>query len=180
MRYLVASVFIFFVNTAHSQGFLDSFESVYLGGGVNFIDTRIDVIGGSKLNFTALELVTGVKYNRFLGLDARIGVSINNEALPGNQTAELPFYYAVYWRPESKNATAKLYGLLGFAGVESEIAVAAPGGNAGSTSTSGLSYGAGVGFALDEKWNLNIEGRKLLDTDNESFATFAINVDRRF
>ncbi|WP_086933727.1 porin family protein [Agarilytica rhodophyticola] len=180
MRFLTLASLILLANSAAAESIFEKLDRFYVGGGVSFIDANTSDASGNDLNFTTLDLVGGYKYNGFLGVDARIGLGISDETstIAGNEIETSTDYYAsIYWRPETVNDRAKIYGLFGFSTISVSVDSAA-GDN--SNSESGLSYGGGVGFVIEESWNLNFEYRMILDDDDNEFSTVSANVDYRF
>lgn len=180
MRIMALATLIFLANSVMAESVFEKLDRFYVGGGVNFVSANTSDSNGDDLNFTTVELHGGYKYNGFLGGEARLGFGITDEEFDnGTISAEtnIQYHASLYWRPETVNEIAKLYGLLGF----STISVSADNGTTDETnSEGGLSYGGGVGFVFQEDWNLNFEYRLILDKENNEFSAFSANVDYRF
>ncbi|WP_062061491.1 porin family protein [Cellvibrio sp. OA-2007] len=152
----------------------NSVGGFYLGGGV--ANVKVDVQYENTSDMIAEEIVGGYKLNPFVGVEARLGVGMKDNA-------DL-FYGSAYYRTESSNETAKTYLLLGytFGVLASDDAIDE------SVNLSGISYGAGVGFVLTPRLNLNFEYRAILvgsgDFDMGSrdieLSGVSLNVDYRF
>lgn len=180
MRFLTLASLILLANSAVAESIFEKLDKFHVGGGVSFIDANTSDASGNDLNFTTLDIVGGYKFNGFLGIDARIGLGLSDESstIAGSEVKTSTDYYAsLYWRPETANDIAKIYGLLGFSTISGSVDTAT-GDN--SNTESGLSYGGGVGFVLQESWNLNFEYRLILDDDNNEFSAVSANVDYRF
>lgn len=144
----------------------------------------------------AVELSAGYKYNGLLGLEARIGLGVKDDRDASSdyfQTEqnddpglseierEVDQYVAIYYRPELINEKARLYGLLGYA--ELDTVVTRWRGNtpeAADSSLSGSSYGLGAGWYVNPHLNFNIEYRQLVKADNNRFETLSLQFDYRF
>ena len=160
-------------------------EGPYAGVGAAFIDSNSTSSDNDRpITFTTIELQGGYKFNQWLGFEARIGTGLSKSSYSnavGNRTeTTIDHYEALYYRIEFDNEIAKLYGLAGFSNIATSTDFSA--GNVSSNnSESGLSAGVGVGFATeDRKWNWNFEYRLLLETEDTSFNSFSIILDRRF
>jgi len=148
-----------------------------------------------------LELTGGYKHNSVLGLEARFGVGVNEDrdrdsdyfewAQGENENLmqierEVDSYSAVYYRPELTNNHARLYGLIGYASVDlsaewtetdaDEVTTV----STKDTSLSGMSYGFGVGWYVGQRWNFNLEYRRLVHTDDYKPEAFGLKLDYRF
>jgi len=148
-----------------------------------------------------LEVTAGYKYNAALGLEARYGVGVGDDrdrdssyfawAQEENEDLmqierEVDSYSAIYYRPELTNNHARLYGLIGYASVDlsaewtetdSDDVTSS---STTETSLSGMSYGLGVGWYIDRRWNFNLEYRRLVHTDNYKPEAFSAQLDFRF
>lgn len=148
-----------------------------------------------------LEFTGGYKYNGALGLEARYGIGVgddrdrdsgyfewaqeDNDALTQIER-EVDSYSAIYYRPELTNNHARLYGLIGYASVDlsadwtetdaEEVTTT----STTDTSLSGMSYGLGVGWYIDRRWNFNLEYRRLVHTDDYKPEAFSAQLDYRF
>ncbi len=158
----------------------DNRQGWYAGAGGTFINSGVSSGDGGSISFTAAEILGGYKYNPYVGGELRIGLGFSGDdrSIDG-ETYEfgINHYESLYYRIETANQTAKLYGLLGFSNISIE---ADDGMNSSSASDSGLSWGAGVGFALDPRSNLNFEYRNIISNDDNDFYAFGINYDFRF
>lgn len=169
-------------------------RGLYIGAGGSFVDSNNEDEQGNNVEFNVVEGYVGYKYNGYLGVEARIGTALSSDdatTLSGTSKTEfdLNYYAGVYWRPEQKNEVAKLYGLFGYATTEIDQTALVldqggnfvkPEGGLQSNSVEGFSYGIGVGFVLDEHFNLNFEYKSIIDTDTTELSGFALNVDYRF
>lgn len=148
-----------------------------------------------------LEFTGGYKYNAALGLEARFGVGIGddrdrdsgyfewaqgeNEVLTQIER-EVDSYSAIYYRPELTNNHARLYGLIGYASADlSAVWTETDAEEVTTTSTTdsslrGMSYGVGVGWYIDRRWNFNLEYRRLVHTDDFKPEVFSAQLDYRF
>ncbi len=176
MRILALATLVLLANSVVAESVFEKLERFYVGGGMNVVSANTTDVSGNDLNFSTLELHGGYKYNGFLGAEARVGFGLTDENFNNGTTiaeTSLDYHASVYWRPETVNEIAKLYGLFGF----STVSISS---DDESNSEGGLSYGGGVGFVFAEDWNLNFEYRLLLDNDTDEFSAFSANVDYRF
>lgn len=161
---------IFLLNLSlNAHTYAASSEGFYAGGGAASIALKDT---GEDLKWAAVEAVGGYKLNPFVGGEARLGFA--------SDTPDL-FYSSLYYRTESVNDIAKTYLLLGYT-------VGKFDGEDFSISIDGVSYGAGVGFAVTSSLYFNLEYRILMDgtgsEDGEDFdvklKALSFNVDYRF
>lgn len=173
----------------------DNQRGPYVGVGAVMVsgDSRTPY---DKAEMPALELSAGYKYNGLLGVEGRIGLGVNDDrddssdyfvteqednASLSEIGREVDQYAAVYYRPELINQKARLYGLLGYA--QLETVVTRWEGNSSETtddSLSGSSYGLGVGWYVTDHLNFNAEYRQLANTDDNRFETLSLQFDYRF
>lgn len=155
-----------------SSGVAADSPAFYLGGGVAQVDAG-DSFYGEK--FTALEVIGGYRHNDLLGLELRIGRGISDEditlqygdfnqdepiVLQETGSLSLDRYNSVFYRPQFGENRFNVYGLLGY----SQIKLSLSGSNIhDSVSDSGLAYGAGAGWAVLPKLNINFEFRRFDD-----------------
>lgn len=164
----------------------DNRRGWYIGGGPGYIDTGVNSGDGGSIGFSAIELYGGYKLNPFVGGELRLGTGLagdNATVINLSDNSMVNVDYSIthaisgYYRVESANQVAKIYGLVGFSsiGLDAE----ATGVDASDTPL-GFSYGAGIGFVVGPKGNLNFEYRALLRTDDYEFDILSINYDFRF
>ncbi len=177
MRFLISLALVMLANTALAQSVFDRLDKFYVGGGLTYIDANTVASDGESGELTSAELIGGYKYNGYLGAEIRLGTGMRSESFESGVDSSIEYYASTYWRPETANEVAKIYGLIGFTTISVK---AAGGGTSTSTTTSGISYGGGVGFTFDERWNLNLEYRSIVDSSDAELNAFAINVDYRF
>ncbi|WP_370980513.1 porin family protein [Agaribacterium sp. ZY112] len=161
------------------QAQADTRSGFYAGGAFSMADTGLDDANGSDLDFTMLEISGGYKYNSWLGVEARIGTGVNGNE-DSNYDYSIGHYESIYWRPETQNEIAKLYGLLGYTNLSLDAENRLTGESVDSQSYSGLSLGAGVGFAVGERSNVNLEYKNIVKDDDIDFRGFSIGYDYRF
>lgn len=153
----------------------DNLRGWYAGGGLSQFDAGATA-GGNTILFNTLEGLGGYKYNWYLGGEIRLGTGLTNYETTATEFS-VTHYESIYYRMESANQVAKLYGLVGF----SNVAISADPEIAGrSSNESGVSYGVGVGFVTGTKTNLNFEYKVLLDKDATNIETLTVNLDYRF
>lgn len=150
----------------------------------------------AEARMPVVEFTGGYKYNALLGLEARAGLGVEEDAdsdsdyfrdeqADNNDLSEIERevdqFYGLYYRPELTNQTARLYGLIGYAELDSTV-VRWEGNSPTerSDSVSGSSYGLGFGWFVNERLNFNIEYRQLVDADDQRFEMLNIQWDYRF
>lgn len=164
-----------------------------IGGGVVTGDARTPY---DEAEMPVVEFSAGYKYNGLLGIEARLGAGlkddrdISSDYFLAEREAddslseierEVKTYSALYYRPEITNEVARLYGLLGYAELDTQVTRWQ--GNTGTEaddSLSGTSYGIGMGWFVNERLNFNIEYRQLVKTDDYRFETYTLQWDYRF
>ena len=144
----------------------------------------------------AIEFSVGYKYNGLLGVEARLGAGVkddrdndsdyflseqDNDPALSEIKRSVNHYAAVYYRPELTNQKARLYGLIGYAELDTEVTRWL--GNTSvqaDESLSGTSFGVGIGWFVNDALNFNLEYRQLVDTGDYRFETYTIQWDYRF
>lgn len=171
----------------------DNVNGFYVGAGAGALDIQDEEfeIGRPR----TVEILGGYKYNNtWGGLELRMGKGIStgdgyttyevgSATLEGDIEREIGNYYSVYYRPELINDEAKLYALLGYTQIDyTESLLAADGTQVAvsETSDSGASYGIGVGFVLNPRFNFNIEYRNIMDGITNKPNFISANIDYRF
>ncbi|SMF22215.1 outer membrane autotransporter barrel domain-containing protein [Alteromonadaceae bacterium Bs31] len=165
-------------------GFADNLRGFYAGGNLDFIDGNTTDASGNDTGFRALEVTGGYKHNSWLGGEVRVGFGVSGEDYSidvGGDIVDvdvsIDHFESIYYRAESSNSVAKLYGLLGYSNVQTSSELQ---GDSSSSSKSGPSYGVGVGFAMRENSNLNFEYRQIINSDGAEFTALNIGFDYRF
>lgn len=126
-----------------------------------------------------------------------------DEAQIADTEYEIDDYYSIYYKPELINEEARLYGLIGYTsmdrsvkfnnGAQNTALVASYIANSPtfepedeidddgtlSNSTSGFSYGIGVGWFVNKHFNINVEYRILMRKSDERISTAGIYFDYR-
>lgn len=162
----------------------DNAQGFYLGAGfglIRFNDGSVFDQDVSDLEFRAVELLGGYKYNRALGVDLRLGTNFDKRELTeAGKTREfaIDHYASIYYRPELANEKAKLYGLIGYSQLTRTLTNAD--GSEKSDSESGFSYGVGIGFVVNQDFNINLEYRRLIDKEDYEISSASVNFDYRF
>ncbi|MFL0810225.1 MAG: porin family protein [Agarilytica sp.] len=177
MRVLLVAAAMLLASSAFAQSKFDRLDKFYVGGVVDSIDAGQTAANGKAGGFTALELIGGYKYNGYLSGELRLGTGMKGESFAGGTQSDITSIVAAYWRPETANETAKIYGLVGVASVSVDVEAA----DASDTnSETGLSYGFGVGFRYLNNWNINIEYKSLIDASDTDFEAVSAGIDYRF
>ena len=156
----------------------DRDQGWYLGLGGKYIDSGVLSDSGSSIGFSSVDIYTGYKHSRILGAELRGGASVNDAESFGTEFS-IPMFYSLYYRAEISNDVAKSFVLLGYTDIEVEAALS------GSAETvtandSGLSWGAGIGFVVNERVNLNFEYINLISNDDNEFESVGVSLDFRF
>lgn len=155
-------------------------EGFYAGGNMNFIDAGITDAQNDDTTFRSTEGLVGYKYNGWVGGEFRLGIGTSDESYAtstGVEDVGIDHHETLYYRVESANDVAKLYGLIGFTNVQ---ATTDNGTSSTSSSETGMSYGAGIGFVASEVVNINFEYRVLLSKEDYDFSLFSLGFDYRF
>jgi opacity protein-like surface antigen len=170
----------------------DNNQGYYLGIGATSIK---DIQDGSEdiTRIQTNELLGGYKYNDALGLELRLGrgqkagsryYELDKDgAKLGHLKRDISGYQSIYYRSELVNDEAKLYALIGYSQLKSELMIQNI--NEGEKKItnerfSGLSYGVGVGFVVGEQLNLNLEYKVFCDDIGNDFNAGSLNLDYRF
>jgi opacity protein-like surface antigen len=171
----------------------DNDRGFYVGAGAASIkDTQDGVDNVSQIR--AAELFGGYKYNGALGIELRLGSGQTTgtstryfDALGALQTGTLErdigSYQSLYYKPELVNDEAKLYALLGYTHLNSSGKIKDSTGKlvrSSDSSSSGYSYGIGVGFVVNEHFNVNIEYKNICEDISGKPNLASVNVDYRF
>jgi opacity protein-like surface antigen len=171
----------------------DNNRGFYVGiGGAGIKDEQDGVDNVSRIR--AVELFGGYKYNNALGAELRIGsgqregvstsyADANGNILSGSLVRDIDSYQSIYYKPELVNEEAKLYALIGYTHLSTSGKVNAADGTTvyeADDSESGASYGVGVGFVINEHFNVNFEYRNICDEISNKPNLAAVNIDYRF
>jgi opacity protein-like surface antigen len=130
------------LSAASTYADTNAFEGFYVGGGVSSVRNTWD-----DNKWTPVEVFGGYKMNPYIGGEIRVGSSSGGDSKITN-------FESVYYRTESSNSVGKTYLLVGYTHADIE----APTGN---FNFNGFSYGAGVGFVINDQFNLNLEYKVL-------------------
>lgn len=165
----------------------------YLGAGVASIDDTQDGIDNVS-QIRAFELFGGYKYNAALGVELRLGngqttgtsnryFDAKGTLQTGTLERDIGSYQSLYYKPELVNDEAKLYALLGYTHINSSGKIRDSSGKLVSSSddsASGYSYGLGVGFVINEHFNINFEYKNICEEISTKPNLASVNIDYRF
>lgn len=171
----------------------DNNRGFYLGAGVASIDDTQDGVDNVS-QIRAAELFGGYKYNAALGIELRLGngqttgtstryFDAQGALQTGTLERDIGGYQSLYYKPELVNDEAKLYALLGYTNVNSSGKIMDSTGKlvrSSRGSASGYSYGIGVGFVINEHFNINIEYKNICEEISGKPNLASLNVDYRF
>lgn len=145
-------------SAAASYADTGSFDGFYVGGGISNVRNDWD-----DNKWTPVELFGGYKLNPYVGGEIRVGASSGGDSKITN-------YESIYYRTESSNSVGKTYLLLGYTHADVEA-------QTGNFNFNGFSYGAGVGFVISEKFNLNLEYKVLANAKGTWYPTPSSRVE---
>lgn len=128
----------------------NAFEGFYVGGGTS--NVRNDI---TDAKWSPIEVFGGYKLNSFVGGEIRYGQSAGGDSKITN-------FESVYYRVESSNSVGKTYLIAGYTHIDFSAWD-------GDFNFNGFSYGAGVGFVINEQFNLNLEYKVLADADGTHY-----------
>ena len=173
----------------------DNNQGFYLGAGASSIKDYQDGVDNLS-QIRAAELFGGYKYNDALGIELRLGsgkkAGTSNVYFDkagtlqsGNLEREIGSYQSLYYKPELVNDEAKLYALLGYTHLSSTRKVFDAAGKVIADegkdgSASGFSYGVGIGFVINEHFNINFEYKNISEEVSDKPNLASVNVDYRF
>lgn len=171
----------------------DNNRGFYLGVGASSIEDYQDGVDDVS-QIRAAELFGGYKYNAALGIELRLGsgqttgtsnfyVDPAGDMHHGSLEREIDSYQSVYYKPELVNDEAKLYALIGYTNLSSTGTILDTNGALVSTEdikASGFSYGLGIGFVINEHFNINFEYKNICEEISGKPNLASINVDYRF
>lgn len=171
----------------------DNNRGFYLGAGVASIKDSQDGVDNLS-QIRATEVFGGYKYNDALGIELRLGkghtigsstvyFDASGKLQNGSVEREIGNYQSIYYKPELANDEAKLYALIGYTDVNSSGKVTDSSGKlvrSSDGSASGYSYGLGVGFVVNEHFNINLEYKTICEEISSKPNLASLNVDYRF
>jgi opacity protein-like surface antigen len=185
----------------------DNSRGFYLGLGGSVIDDYQDGVDDMS-NIKAVEMLGGYKYNDALGVEIRFGkgkttatssysLGIDSKPSPRNVYSferEIGNYTSIYYKPELVNEEAKLYGLFGYTigktsgssridlveDNQGKWVTKSSTSKSSESSFSGFSYGIGVGFVINEQFNINLEYKNICNEISGKPNLASVNVDYRF
>ncbi len=181
----------------------DNHKGFYVGIGASAVDDKQDMVtlsNGMTLGDTTAirtgELIGGYKYNNALGGEIRVGSGLRSGkgitygvttggALEerGKFERDLGTYGSIYYKPELENDDAKLYALIGYTQISTSKTTKDITGTeleSPSVSYSGISYGIGIGFVINEYLNINFEYKNICDELYNKPNMSSVNFDYRF
>ena len=170
----------------------DNNQGFYAGAGFASIKDYQDGVEDLS-RIKAGELFGGYKYNAALGVELRVGSGFSTGTsnfyfsdgqlqTGGILERDIDSYQSIYYKPELVNDEAKLYALLGYTHLSSSAKTTSSTGLVTSldTSASGFSYGLGIGFVVDEHFNVNFEYRNICEDVSGKPNLASVNIDYRF
>ncbi len=171
----------------------DNNRGFYLGLGASSIEDYQDGVDNVS-QIRAAELFGGYKYNAALGIELRLGsgqttgtsnvyFDTTGTLQSGSLEREIDSYQSLYYKPELANDEAKLYALIGYTNLSSTGTILDTTGKVVSTEdtkASGVSYGLGIGFVINEHFNINFEYKNICEEISGKPNLASINVDYRF
>lgn len=171
----------------------DNDRGFYVGAGAASIDDLQDGIENVS-QIRAVEVFGGYKYNAALGIELRLGkgqttgtankyLDSTGSVQNGSLEREIGNYSSIYYKPELVNSEAKLYALIGYTHVSSSGQVFDSAGkqlSSSDTSASGVSYGLGVGFVMNDHFNINFEYKNICEEISNKPNLASVNIDYRF
>jgi opacity protein-like surface antigen len=171
----------------------DNNRGFYLGAGAASLKDDQDGVEDIS-QIRAAEFFGGYKYNNALGIELRLGkgqstgtsntyLDVANVLQPGSLEREIGNYRSIYYKPELVNDEAKLYALLGYTHVSTSGTIKDEAGalvRSTDVSASGFSYGVGIGFVINDHFNINIEYKNLSDEISDKPNLASLNLDYRF
>lgn len=105
---------------------------IYVGVAYTYMDNDVVGVDNSVATFLA-----GYQVNKYVAVEGRIGTQFNNTN---------DYTYGIYLKPQVSVATnCTVYGLLGYGGVE------------GGFVDSGVSYGVGTAYAVNDAINVFVD-----------------------
>ena len=158
----------------------DNYKGFYLGVGASSVNDEQDFPVDTTSIRTG-EIFGGYKYNNALGVELRLG-SGAKEGISKDKTIEREIgnYQSIYYKPELVNDDAKLYALLGYTKISTTYKNTSLTTSSVDTDYSGLSYGVGIGFVINEQFNINFEYKNICEDLYNKPNTASVNFDYRF
>lgn len=181
----------------------DNHRGFYVGIGASGVNDKQDMVtlsnGMTLGDSTAIrtgELIGGYKFNNALGGEIRVGSGLRSGkgiihgvtvggALEkrGEFERDLGTYGSIYYKPELENDDAKLYALIGYTQISTSKTTEDLTGaelEGPNKSYSGMSYGLGIGFVINQHLNINFEYKNICDELYNKPNMSSVNFDYRF
>lgn len=158
----------------------DNNKGFYLGVGASSVNDEQDAPIDTT-SIRTVELFGGYKYNDALGIELRLG-SGAKEGISKDKTIERDIgnYQSIYYKPELVNDDAKLYALIGYTKISTTLKNTSLTPSTEDKDYSGVSYGVGIGFVINEKFNINFEDKNICEDLYDKPNTASVNFDYRF
>lgn len=160
---------------------------IYVGGGGGIINVDQADPFEKDVSFKLGELIAGA-YWRWVGIEARIGESLEEETLfagddigtglPIVAKTALKNYQSYYLRLQARNQIAHVYALYGQAAWDTELNFS--NGRRLVLNTSGASWGLGAGIYVNTYTNFNVEFKSLPKSELGSIFLTSFNVTFHF
>jgi hypothetical protein len=176
------------------QAMADNQRGFYAGGGFTLIKDAKNSVPETD-EASAGEVFGGYKYNGLLAAELRVGFgtstgdykAYDDGVFQGTKIErDVGEYVSIYYKPEVINKEAKLYGLLGYTTMDITYdTYSFPGGvetlaASVEKKASGLSYGVGIGYVMNQHINVNLEWKNISEEIDNAINATSLTIDYRF
>jgi opacity protein-like surface antigen len=141
--------------------------------GLDGMGAQFETDSGKCNELAAVVAKLGYDFNKYFGIEGRVGYGVNDADHDSGGTTEVKENYGIYLKPMLPlGEKAHLFGLLGYAKAKVESSFShnsKDGALAGTVDESSPSFGLGLNYAINDRWSIVAEGVRLLHKVDGTF-----------
>ncbi|OQX74867.1 MAG: hypothetical protein B6D59_00970 [Campylobacteraceae bacterium 4484_4] len=140
--------------------------------GADLMGARFETDSGTCDGLAVLVGKIGYNFNRYFGVEGRIGYGLNDADHDAGGDVEVKENYGLYLKPMLPvGEKGNLFGLLGYAKAKVESTSGNnPNGLSGTTDESSPSFGIGYEHMLGERWSIVVDAVRILHSVESDFT----------
>jgi opacity protein-like surface antigen len=141
--------------------------------GLDGLGAQFETDSGKCNELAAVVAKLGYDFNKYIGIEGRIGYGINDSDHIAGGTTEIKENYGLYLKPMlPMGEKVHLFGLLGYAKAKVESkwnSRSTQGALEGTVDEASPSFGIGLNYAINDRWSIVAEGVRLLHKVDGTF-----------
>ncbi len=116
----------------------------------------------------------GYNFNKYLGVEGRLGFGITDADHDDGGTSEIKENYGIYLKPQLPlGDKVSLFGLAGYAKAKVDSESTSANGLTGELDEGSVSFGLGLEYMINDRWSVVAEGIRLLHSVEASSGTYS-------